>query len=119
MELSRTVVSFDIDGTMEFGEPSGPVPLAFVRAAIEAGHIVGSSSDRTRAAQTGMWAAHGLPVEFVGHKHHLHELRTRFAAQRWIHIGDTEVDERYAKAAGFEFWHVDAAAEFLARDWAV
>jgi hypothetical protein len=113
----RALVSFDIDGTMVFGEPGGPVPLAYVQAAIAAGHIVGSSSDRTRAAQTQMWARHEVPVEFVGHKHHLQDLRTRFVADRWIHIGDTEVDERYANAAGFEFWHVDDAPRFLANAW--
>jgi len=32
-------------------------------------------------------------------------------------VGDTYVDERYATAAGFEFWHVDDADRFLARGW--
>ena len=28
-------------------------------------------------------------------------------ADRYVHVGDTEVDERYALLAGFEFLHVD------------
>ena len=27
-----TVVSFDIDGTMEFGDPPGPIPVALAQA---------------------------------------------------------------------------------------
>jgi hypothetical protein len=112
------LVSFDIDGTMAFGEPPGPVPVSFVQAAIDAGHVVGCASDRTRSAQLALWSAHGTAIQFAGHKHHLAALRERFpAAAGFIHVGDTHVDEHYARAAGFEFWHVDQAADFLARGW--
>lgn len=112
------LVSFDIDGTMTFGEPPGPVPVSFVQAAIDAGHVVGCASDRTRSAQLALWSAHGTVLQFAGHKHQLAALRERFpAAARFIHVGDTQVDERYAKAAGFEFWHIDEAAVFLVRGW--
>ena len=47
--------------------------------------------------------AEGLDVAFVGGKHHLHEVVERFAAQRYVHIGDTHVDKHYALLAGFEF----------------
>lgn len=112
------LVSFDIDGTMAFGEPPGPVPVSFVQAAIDAGHVVGSASDRTRSAQARLWSAHGTAVRFTEHKHQLALLRERFpAVVRWIHIGDTDVDERSASAAAFEFWHVDDAPAFLHRGW--
>ena len=51
------LISFDIDGTMSFGDPPGPVPVSFVQAAIAAGHVVGSASDRTGSAQDGLWSA--------------------------------------------------------------
>lgn len=112
------LISFDIDGTMTFGDPPGPVPVSFVQAAIDAGHVVGCASDRTRSAQLALWAAHGTTLQFTGHKHQLAALRERFpGAVGFIHVGDTHVDEHYAAAAGFEFWPVDEAATFLARDW--
>jgi hypothetical protein len=115
---SPMLVSFDIDGTMVFGEPPGPVPVSFVQAAIDSGHIVGSASDRTTAGQRELWAAHYTPVWFTEHKHRLLALRERFpTVVRFIHIGDTEVDQRCAVTAAFEFWHVDEAPVFLSRTW--
>jgi hypothetical protein len=116
--ISPVLISFDIDGTMAFGEPPGPVPVWFVRSAIEAGHVVGSASDRTTAGQRLLWAAHGTAVQFTEHKHRLELLRERFpAVAHFIHVGDTDVDRRCASTAGFEFWHVDDASSFLGRSW--
>lgn len=98
------VVSFDIDGTMEFGNPPGPIPAALVAAMAELGHVVGSGSDRTRSDQSGLWAAAGIDVAFVGGKHHLPDVRDRFEATRYVHIGDTDVDAHFAKVAGFDFF---------------
>jgi len=102
------VISFDIDGTMEFGEPPGPVTVEFVRSLAEAGHVIGSASDRTRSDQSSVWERHGIDVVFVGGKHHLHEVVERFGAERYVHIGDTHVDKHYALLAGFEFCELDA-----------
>ena len=33
-------------------------------------------------------------------------MREQFEADRYLHVGDTEIDERYALLAGFEFLHV-------------
>jgi hypothetical protein len=76
------VVSFDIDGTMEFGDPPGPITVDLVRRVAELGHVVGSASDRTRGNQTAAWELHGVDVSFVGGKHHLHEVREAIAADR-------------------------------------
>jgi len=102
-EASPLVVSFDIDGTMEFGHPSGPIMVGFVRAVAASGHVIGSASDRTVADQSALWSAHDLEVAFVGGKHHLHEVRARFPADRYVHLGDTDVDAHYARLAGFEY----------------
>lgn len=104
------LISFDIDGTMEFGQPPGPVPVSFVRELAADGHVIGSASDRTRSDQSLLWEQHGIDVAFVGGKHHLHEVREQFPAERHVHIGDTHVDEHYARLAGFEFCQLD--------DWA-
>jgi hypothetical protein len=109
------LVSFDIDGTMEFGHPPGPITVELVRSVGAAGHVIGSASDRTRSDQSSLWEVHGVAVAFVGGKHHLVEVRERFPAVRHLHIGDTHVDEHFARLAGFEFvWMDDAAAHLAA-----
>jgi hypothetical protein len=100
-------VSFDIDGTMEVGEPPGPVPAAVARELFERGYIVGVASDWPRSSQQPLWSRHGMEPHFVGGKHHLHEVRDRFPADRRVHIGDTHVDEHFARLADFEFCWVD------------
>ncbi len=99
----RVVVSFDIDGTMEFGEPPGPIPVAFVADLVAEGHVVGCASDRGRSSQAPLWEAHGIELHFVGGKHHLPEVRGAYRAERYVHIGDTHVDRHYAGLAQFEF----------------
>ena len=39
------LISFDIDGTLEFGDPPGVLTVEMVRAAQNLGYIVGSCSD--------------------------------------------------------------------------
>lgn len=102
------LVSFDIDGTLAFGDPEGPLALDVVHDARRLGYVLGSSSDRTMRDQQQLWDRHGIAVDFVSHKHHLPDVRTRFTCTRFVHIGDSLVDELYAKRAGFEFVHVDA-----------
>jgi hypothetical protein len=99
----RTLVSFDIDGTMEMGDPPGPISVDLVRTAQSLGYLVGSASDRTASYQRGLWSQHGIEVDFVGGKHHLPAYRDRWECERLIHIGDTEVDRHFANLAGFEF----------------
>ena len=94
----RILVSFDIDGTMEFGDPPGPVSAEVARELVGRGYIVGVASDWPRSSQQPLWSRHGVEPEFVGGKHHLHEVKEQFAADRYVHVGDTEVDERYALA---------------------
>jgi len=103
--MTRTLVSFDIDGTLEVGDPPGVVTLELVRRARLLGHVVGSSSDRVVRDQEKLWATHLVEMDFVGHKHHLDEIKGRFPdVTRWIHIGDTHIDEHYALMYGFEFY---------------
>jgi hypothetical protein len=69
---------------------------------------VGCASDRTRSDQEETWGAQGLTMSFVGGKHHLPDVRSRYLdAPRYVHVGDTHVDEHFAVLAGFEFVTVD------------
>ena len=111
-----SLLSFDIDGTLEIGDPPGIIPIALVRRAKNLGYLVGSCSDRPISFQDAMWQRLGLVADFTVLKHHLGELRARFTATRYYHIGDTDVDEHFATLAGFRFLRADALAH---RAWGV
>jgi hypothetical protein len=97
------LLSFDIDGTLEMGDPAGPLSAAFVRSAQSRGWVIGSCSDRTLREQSEMWATAGIVPDFVTAKHQLARVRDSFIADRFIHFGDTQVDAHFARLAGFEF----------------
>ena len=105
-----TVVSFDIDGTLEVGDPAGVVPVALVRAARGLGYVIGSCSDRPVRHQQEMWEHLRIAVDFTVLKHRLGDVKARFPSARCYHIGDTETDERFALAAGFQFLSAHPAA---------
>ena len=100
------LVSFDIDGTLEVGDPAGPIPLDRLRLAQALGYIVGSASDRVISGPARhLRCPRPRGLDFVGHKHTLDAVRERFErATRFIHIGDTDVDRHYARLHGFEFY---------------
>lgn len=114
---ATTLLSLDIDGTLEVGDPPGPVTLDAVRHAIALGFIVGSASDRVVSFQTALWAQHGITVDFVGHKHQLDALVSRYPqVTRRLHVGDTDVDQRFAHQHDFEFcWQYDWPPNWLRR----
>jgi hypothetical protein len=105
-----TLVSFDIDGTLEVGEPPGIVSIAHVRHARHLGYVIGSCSDRPIGYQQALWERLAIPVDFTVLKHRLADVRARFAAAAYYHIGDTDIDEFFALGAGFQFLRADAAA---------
>src|SRR5438552_2432444 len=87
------LVSFDIDGTLEVGDPPGVVSIALVRLAKRRGYLVGSCSDRPVAYQQELWRRLGIAADFTA----------LFAAAAYFHVGDTDVDAFYAIEAGFSF----------------
>ena len=110
----RRLISFDIDGTLEFGDPEGRITVAMVRRAQELGYIVGSASDRPVPVQKSLWEQHGLTVDFTIHKHNLDTVKTQFQVEVYQHIGDTNMDEYYAVLHGFEYLDVAIA---MAEPW--
>ena len=98
------LISFDIDGTLEVGDPPGVLTMEMVRRAQERGFLIGSCSDRPMSAQQAIWDQHNIPVDFVVPKHMLSEVKAKFEADVYYHIGDREdLDKKYALKAGFEF----------------
>ena len=107
------LISFDIDGTLEIGDPPGVLSVDMVRRAQERGLLVGSCSDRTMSGQRAIWDSHNIPVDFAVSKHMLPSVKEQFPADVYYHIGDREdLDKKYALEAGFEFlWPDEALAE--------
>ena len=107
------LISFDIDGTLEVGDPPGILTMELVRRTKEKGYLIGSCSDRTLSGQRAIWEQHNIPVDFVVSKHMLPEVKAKFEADVYYHIGDREdLDKKYALEAGFEFlWPHEAVAE--------
>lgn len=106
----RRLISFDIDGTLEAGDPPGRVTFEMVRKARELGYIIGSASDRPVSVQRSIWERAGIDVEFTIHKHNLDRVKEEFPADVYQHIGDTNMDEHYALMHGFEY--LDVAIHF-------
>lgn len=107
------LISFDIDGTLETGDPPGCITMARVREALELGYIVGSCSDRPVSHQQRMWTKHGITVSFTVLKHQLDRVKVEFSAEAYVHIGDTNMDRHYAERNGFAYFYPDASVDHL------
>ena len=108
------LISFDIDGTLEVGNPRGSVTMKLVRRVKDKGNLVGSCSDRPISYQQELWDRHNIEVDFTVLKDQLEDVKSRFQADDYYHIGDTRMDEFFAEKAGFHFIKVDSA---LYHDW--
>jgi hypothetical protein len=107
------LISFDIDGTLEVGDPPGVLTMEMVRRAREKGLLIGSCSDRPVSTQRIIWERHNISIDFAVGKMMLPEVMKTFAAEIYYHIGDREdLDRKYALAAGFEFlWPEEAIVQ--------
>ena len=87
-----------------------------VRRAKELGFIIGSCSDRFPSWQKKAWDSHGIAVDFWVPKHMLDDVKARFQAERYVHIGDRDIDRQLAEQVGFHFWwdHEAVAEPWLA-----
>ena len=107
------LISFDIDGTLEVGDPPGYITMQLVRQALELGYIIGSCSDRTVSHQQRMWLEHNIPVAFTVLKHQLEQVKAEFDAEHYYHIGDTNIDRYYAERSGFAYLYPDPSIDHL------
>jgi hypothetical protein len=105
-----TLVSFDIDGTLEVGDPPGIVTIPMVAIVKQRGYVIGSCSDRPISHQQRVWERLAIVPDFTVLKHRLSDVKALFAAHAYYHIGDTDVDEHFAIGAGFEFLRADRTA---------
>ena len=107
------LISFDIDGTLEVGDPPGTITMEMVRRAQALGYIIGNCSDRTVSHQQRIWVDHAISVAFTVLKHQLALVKAEFNAEHYYHIGDTNMDRHYAERAGFEFFYPDTSIDHL------
>ena len=107
------LISFDIDGTLETGDPPGYITMTRVREALALGYIIGSCSDRPVSHQQKMWLEHAIPVSFTVLKHQLDQVKELFVAEQYFHIGDTNIDRHYAERAGFAYFFPDTTIDHL------
>jgi hypothetical protein len=108
--ITRTLISFDIDGTLEIGDPPGIVTIAMVQLAKRLGYVIGSCSDRPIRFQQELWERLRIGVDFTVLKHRLADVKALFpVATTYYHIGDTETDHAVAVGAGFRFLRADAS----------
>ncbi len=106
------LMSFDIDGTMEVGDPPGAVTMEMVRNARARGIVTGSCSDRPMSTQRAIWEEYGVEYDFVCYKHMLPDLKDQFDADEFYHVGDRDdLDRKFAIRAGFGFFWPDEAAQ--------
>lgn len=107
------LISFDIDGTLEVGDPPGCITIARVRQALTLGYIIGSCSDWPVSQQKRMWLKHEIPVAFTVLKHQLDRVRAEFPCEHYVHIGDTNIDRQYAELNGFVYFFPDTSIDHL------
>jgi len=115
-----TVVSFDIDGTLEIGDPPGIITIGAVRAARRLGYVVGSCSDRPLAHQHRLWQRLELSPDFTVLKHRLADcyLAVERAASLAYFAALTivEDDDRRAVATAMAKAAAGECQRLLARD---
>jgi hypothetical protein len=108
------LLSFDIDGTLEVGDPPGGITMEMVRRAYDLGYLVGSCSDHTLSSQRAIWERFNIPVAFIASKHQLPDVRAKVVADAYYHIGDRDTDFQIAAQNGFGFWWTHEA---IAEPW--
>jgi len=104
MALRPTIViAFDVDGTLECGNPKGPIKLKTIRALKRAGFIVGIIGAYQKAVAAGLQG--GIDVDFLmsGHPYkpkHLTHLKLVYRPALTIYVGDEPADRQAALQTG-------------------
>ncbi len=102
------LISFDIDGTLVVGDPPGLISPEMIRQVKQLGFLIGSCSDRPISHQEAVWRRIEIAPDFTVLKHRLADVKARFLADAYYHIGDTDIDRSFAGEAGFRFLWADA-----------
>ena len=62
--------------------------------------------------QQWIWDKMEIAPDFLARKHMLDEVKGLFTAEKYVHIGDRDLDKQFAEMAGFDFlWMHEAESE--------
>lgn len=106
----RVLVAFDVDGTLECGQPPGPVPLAQLAELTAAGvgvAIVSPSGARPAGAPYPEFLDGDRVVN-------LRAAAAAFGVGLWLYVSDNR-DQAAAREAGFSY--IEAADFVASRTW--
>jgi len=101
--------AFDRDGTLEWGNPPGPITREHLEKVRSLGYAIGGAGGQAVEEQRRNWEENGIKPDFVVYKGDLPSLRGRFT--EFTHVGDKEDDINWAQKAGA--WYM-APREFVA-----
>ena len=99
------LISYDVDGTVSWGNPPGPITPEMIIDEVNFGNHVVGGSNHDIAVQDAEFRAHGIKLLMVCQKVGLSRAKEKWPnARRYIHVGDSVNDDgKAAKAAGFEY----------------
>jgi len=86
--------AFDRDGTLEWGNPPGPVKKHHLIFLKQLGYQIGGSGGQAEGEQYSNWKSNGIDPDFVVFKSDIYTLKPRYS--KIIHIGDDITDRKVA-----------------------
>ena len=96
----KVVVAFDVDGTLEVGNPPGPIKLSELKRLKELGLVVGIVGAFEKVKRI----ISDLEFYYPGHPHkpkYLKEIKERYNPVIAIYVGDDDADRVAALSSGF------------------
>jgi hypothetical protein len=106
MQKLPFVVAFDVDGTLEYGDPEGPIKLERVKQLKDEGFSVGIIGAREKVENLLPnldFYSPGDPLKPEG----LREVKERFNPIMGIYVADRASDREAALQTGFCFMYAD------------
>lgn len=94
--------AFDRDGTLEWGNPPGPVKREHLIELRRLGYDIGGSGSQLPEEQYANWRNHGIEPDFAVFKSDLRTLSTRY--ESITHVGDDISDKEISRNAGFDYF---------------
>lgn len=98
----KVVISFDLDGTLSFGDPPGPIEPEHLNKLKKGKYTIGGASGKEIEYQKKKWEENGITPQFIVKKQKMKKLK-KMNADKYIHVGDMEDDAELADNAGFRF----------------
>jgi len=98
------LLAFDVDGTMSWGSPPGPITPELLKALKAERHLIVGASGHAPEFQVKEFADRGIALDACPTKslEGLRKVKEEFKADRYILVGDSPTDRETALDAGYE-----------------